>query len=185
MIRIATTSGTPEFRASVIRSLERRLAEDGVGVETAWPLAELRTAMGDHIVILIRSLIAIATVMAVVGALGLSATMGVSVLERTREFGIMKTLGATPARIKNLVIAEACFIGALSWTAALALAIPLTAWLDRLIGNLGFVAPLPFVVSSMAILAWLVLVGIVSFLATLVPSSRASRISVIQALAQV
>lgn len=185
MLRVATTAGTSEFRASVIRSIERRLAEDGVGVETAWPLTELRTAMGDHIVILIRSLIAMAAVMAIVGALGLSATMGVSVLERTREFGIMKTLGATPRRIKNLVIAEAAFIGALSWVAALVLSLPLTAWLDSLIGNLGFVAPLPFIVAPMAILAWLVLVALVSLVATLVPSSRASRTSVIQALAQV
>ncbi|MBI1752630.1 MAG: FtsX-like permease family protein [Acidobacteria bacterium] len=185
MLRVATTAGTPEFRTSVIRSIERRLAEDGAGVETTWPLAELRTAMGDHIVILIRSLIAMAAVMAIVGALGLSATMGVSVLERTREFGIMKTLGATPNRIKHLVIAEAAFIGALSWIAALALSIPLTAWLDRLIGNLGFVAPLPFIVAPAAILTWLVLIGLVSLVATLVPSSRASRTSVIQALAQV
>jgi putative ABC transport system permease protein len=185
MLRVATTAGTSEFRASVIRSIERRLTEDGVGVEAAWPLAELRTAMGDHIVILIRSLIAMAAVMAIVGALGLSATMGVSVLERTREFGIMKTLGATPSRIKNLVIAEAGFISALSWVSALALSIPLTAWLDRLIGNLGFVAPLPFIVAPAAILAWLVLVGLVSLVATLVPASRASRTSVMGALAQV
>ena len=185
LLRVATQTGTPQTRVAFARAIERRLAEEGASVESAWPLAELRTAMGDHIVILIRSLVAMAAVMAVVGALGLSATMGVAVLERTREFGVLKTLGATPARIRGLVIAEAGFIGALSWGAALALSIPITAWLDALIGNLGFVAPLPFLLSPTAALLWLLLVGVVSLLATLVPAQRASRTSVVQALAQV
>ncbi len=183
MFRIATHAGTPQARAEVIRSIEKRLLEDGVSVETAVPLAELRTAMADHIVILINSLMAMAAVMATVGALGLSAAMGVSVLERTREFGVMKTIGATPKRIIGLVIGESLFIAGTSWVIALLLSLPLTALIDTLVGNLGFVAPLPFIIAPAAAMIWLILLGVVSLAATLFPARRASAVPVAQALA--
>lgn len=183
MLRIATTATSKEGRLDTLRIIEKRLADDGVGIQTAVPLAELRTAMSDHIVILIRSLIAMAVVMATVGTLGLASTMGVSVLERTREFAVMKTVGATPARITRLLIAEALFIGALSWVAAVAISAPLTAVVDVLVGRLGFVAPLPFVMSPAAALAWLVLLVLTALAATWVPARRASAQTVVLALA--
>jgi putative ABC transport system permease protein len=184
MLRVATQAGSAQARTEVIRAIERRLADDGVSVETAVPLAELRTAMADHIVLLIRSLVAMAIVMATVGMLGLSSAMGVSVLERTREFGVMKTIGATPARIMKLVVGESFFIGMLSWVLALVLALPLTWLVDTLVGRLGFVAPLPVVIAPSSAMIWLLLVGMVSLIATLVPARRASQLSVAQALVQ-
>jgi putative ABC transport system permease protein len=184
MLRVATQAGSPEVRVEMIRAIERRLAEDGVGVETAIPLAELRTAMGDHIVILIQTLIAMAATMATVGALGLTSAMGVSVLERRRELGVMKAIGATPARIVRLVVAEALVIAAASWLLALLLALPLTAVVDTVVGNLGFVAPLPFIVAPLPPWLWLGIVCALSLVTTLIPARRAARTSVAQALAQ-
>lgn len=111
--------------------------------------------------------------------------MGVSVLERMREFAVMKTIGATPRRITRLVVAESLFIGMLSWLVALILALPLTLLVDTLVGKLGFVAPLPFVIAPAPALGWLVLVGAVSPVATVIPARRASRLSVAQALLRV
>lgn len=73
----------------------------------------------------------------------------------------------------------------LSWVLAFALAIPLTAWLDVLIGKLGFVAPLPYILAPGALAAWAILVWIVSLFATLIPASRAARTSIATALTQV
>lgn len=184
MLRVATQAGSPPARVDAIRAIERRLVEEGVSVDTVLPLAELRTAMADHIVILTRALVAMAAVMAAVGALGLAAAMGTSVLERMREFAVMKTIGATPRRILLLVVAESWFIGMLSWLAALVLALPLTLLVDTLVGRLGFVAPLPFVIAAAPALGWLALVGAVSVVATVLPARRAARLSVAQALVQ-
>ena len=182
VLRISTQANSPQERTELIRSIEQGLADDGVSVETAIPLAELRTAMADHIVILTRVLLAMAVVMATVGTLGLASTMGVSVVERTREFAVMKTVGATPRRIIVLLIAEALFIGALSWIFALILAAPLTGLVDALVGRLGFVAPLPFIMSPLAALGWLALLGVVSLVATILPANRAAQMSVAKAL---
>jgi putative ABC transport system permease protein len=184
MLRIATSMISSESRDDVIRSIEKRLSADKVAVEVAIPLSELRTAMADHILILIRSLVAMAMVMATVGALGLSSTMGVSVLERTREFAVMKTIGAPPARIIRLVVGESFFIGGLSWIVAMLVSVPLTLLVNRLVGNLGFVAPLPFVFSPAPALIWLILVTTVSLVATWLPARRASTMPVAVALVQ-
>lgn len=44
--------------------------------------------------------------MAVVGLLGLAAAMSTNVTERTREFAIMHTIGATPAAVRSMVLSE-------------------------------------------------------------------------------
>jgi putative ABC transport system permease protein len=185
LLRVSTTAADAAQRLQMIRTFETRLAEAGGGVETAAPLAELRTAMGDHIVILIRALMALAAVMAAVGGLGLASSLGISVLERTRELAVMKTLGATPQRLLRGVLAEAQWMGWVSGVLAFALALPLTGLLDALVGGLGFVAPLPFAVAWPAVAGWFVLVAVVSCLAALPPALRAARAPIALALAEV
>jgi putative ABC transport system permease protein len=53
---------------------------------------------------LIATLIVLAAVMGAVGLLGLASTMSINVLERTRELGVMQSLGATPATIRRMVV---------------------------------------------------------------------------------
>ncbi len=182
LLRVATTAGSPSERTSIVRTIERALAEEGASVESVLPLSELRTAIGDHILVLVRSLIAMAVILAIVGALGLASSMGVSVVERTRELAVMKTLGATPSRIAKMLLAEGLAITGLSAVLSGALAVPLTVFVDRLVGMLGFLAPLPLVLSPMAALAWLGLSVAVAFGATLVPARRASTLVIREAL---
>jgi putative ABC transport system permease protein len=185
LLRVATHATDAQQRDALIRRIDDRVTAAGGHVQTAQPLTELRTAMGDHIVILIRALLAMAAVMAVVGSLGLAASLGISVVERSRELAVMKTLGATPRRLLRLVNAEAQWIGAISSLGAFALSLPLTALLDALIGSLGFVAPLPFAVAWWGVASWVALVVVVSLLAARPPAQRAVRASVAQALVQV
>jgi len=185
MIRVATDATTDTERSLRTHQLEVALEEAGADVEAVQPLSELRTAMGDHIVILIRALVALACVMAAVGGLGLASTLGINVLERTRELAVMKTLGATRRRLMGTILTEAQAIAMLSAVAAFLLALPLTAVLDAMIGGLGFVAPLPFSVSAFAAAAWLLLVMVVSLAAAWLPARRAAALRIAQALAQV
>jgi putative ABC transport system permease protein len=96
----------------------------------------------------------------------------------------MKALGATPRRIVRMLVAEGGAIGALSWFLAVALSVPLSHFVDRLIGTLGFLAPLPLILSTSGVVIWLALVALVSLVATLVPARRAARMVVREALAQ-
>lgn len=185
LLRVTTTATDALGRTQMIRRIETQLAQAGGSVEKAVPLAELRTAMGDHIVILLRALIAMAVVMATVGGLGLAASLSISVLERTRELAVMKTLGATPRRLVGMVLTEAQWVGVVSGVGAFVLSLPLTALLDALVGGLGFVAPLPFAISWAPVLGWFGLVALVSCVAALPPALRAVRASIAFSLAQV
>jgi putative ABC transport system permease protein len=180
MLRIVTRAQTAAERQAAIRSIDD--ASAAAEVELVTPLSELRTAVGDHVVILMRALLAMAVVMAIVGALGLGSTLGTSVVERTRELGVMKALGATPARISRLIVAEAAFITALSFVFALTASVPLTFAVDWLVGNLGFLAPLPLVIGVSPAFVWLVLSAVVGLSASWLPARRAAALSVREAL---
>ncbi|MHB8879213.1 MAG: ABC transporter permease, partial [Myxococcaceae bacterium] len=183
MLRIATRAGSPRERAEILQAIERELEVAQVSVEAVIPLAMLHTAMGDHIIVLIRMLLAMALLMVTVGMLGLASTMGISVIERTRELGVMKTIGAAPRQIGRLVMGEALFVGVLSWGVATALALPLTAVVGQTVGMLAFRVRLPLVMDPWAVSGWLALVVAVSIAATVLPARRASRLTVWEALA--
>jgi putative ABC transport system permease protein len=184
LMRLSTPAASPEERLEVLRRVETTLARSGVAVEQVLPLSEHRTAIGDHLVILVRALVALASVLAIVGALGLTSSMSVSVLERTRELAIMKTIGATPRRVVRDLVAEGMTVGALSFFVSVVLSLPLTLYVNDLVGSLGFLASLPFVLVPGAILGWFSLVGCLSFLATALPARRAAALTIGEALAR-
>jgi putative ABC transport system permease protein len=124
-----------------------------------------------------------AVLMAIVGGVGLAATLSASVVERTREFGVLRTIGGSPATVVRMVITEGLFVGAVSWFGALVGALPLSAAVGTHVGALAFRSPLPLVLSPQAPFVWLAVVVGVSALASAIPAWRASRLTVREALA--
>lgn len=182
LLRVATAARSGAERTEIIRGIERALDAEGASVESVLPLAELRTAMADHVLVLVRLLVAMAAILGVVGVLGLVSAMGVSVVERTRELAVMKTLGATPARIGRMLLSEGLTIAGVSYVVGWALSVPLTMLVDRIVGNLGFLAPLPLVLSPAAAVVWLVVGAVATFAATLFPARKASALVIREAL---
>lgn len=184
MVRIRSSATSVAQREELVRRLERELVAEGYPVEMVIPFSELRTAVGDHVLVLVRSLVAMAAIMALVGMLGLAATAGMNVLERTREIGVMKALGAAPATLSRRILREAMTVSVASWILGVAASLPLTLFLDRLIGMLGFLAPLPMEVSWCAVALWAALVAGTSLLAAWLPARRAGGLPIREALAR-
>jgi putative ABC transport system permease protein len=185
LARLTTRAQTTVDRRRVTTDVELELARVNASVEVVMPFAELRTAVGDHVLILVRALLALAGVIGCVGLLGLSSAIGAAVVERSREIGVMKALGATRSQILQLFLTEGVLTGALGAVFALLLALPLSALVEAGLGQLGFLAPLPFVVSFAAAAGWLGLVFVASLLATWLPARRAATVSVREAIAHV
>jgi putative ABC transport system permease protein len=121
----------------------------------------------------------------VVGVLGLTSTMSTNVVERTREFGVLQTIGGTPRTVLWIVLSEGLVIGALSWCIAIALALPLAALVNTVVGNMMSRVPLPLFISPLAMLIWLAVVLGGSVAASTVPAWRASRLTIRETLAYI
>lgn len=185
MIRVVTTATSPVERTEILHRLERAMEGNALPVQMAIPFSELKTAIGDHMKILVSALFALAGIIALVGMLGLTSVTGMGILERTKEFGVLKTLGATSKAILRMVLSEVLWTGLLSWILGSLLAIPLTVALDRLIGSLGFLAPLPLVVGWIGPMIWLLVVVALSAASGWIPARRAGKLTIREALAQV
>ncbi|MBI4816562.1 MAG: ABC transporter permease [Deltaproteobacteria bacterium] len=123
-----------------------------------------------------------------VGAAGVHtcrALVSISVLERTRELGVMLAIGATPERLERMFLTEGLAVAVVGWVLGVLVSWPLTLGLDAIVGTLGFLAPLPFVLDARAPFLWLVLVVVASFFATWVPARSVLRLTVREALARV
>jgi putative ABC transport system permease protein len=162
---------------------EQTLEQAGIGISITVSETKLDSALNGHVYILIFALIAMAVLMAVVGGLGLMSAMSTSVIERTREFGIMRTIGARGGTILRNVIGEGVLIGLLSWLIALPLSLPLSFGIGNLVGSLAFRFPLELTVSPLALLIWFGVIVIGSVAASAYPAWTASRLTIRETLA--
>lgn len=119
-----------------------------------------------------------------VAAIGIANTMVMSVLERTREIGIMKAVGASPRDIRALFLAEAAYVGVFGGIAGLALGLAGGKLIDRIIRELNpQTNPAPiFVVGPDLALGALALALVVALVAGFFPARRAMRMSALAAL---
>jgi len=144
--------------------------------------ASLDTAT-ESMDILVVFLLIMAILTAIVGSMGLTGTMGMNVLERTREIGIMRAIGADDRAVMRTVIAEGLVIGLLSFALALVLSIPFTYLLSTIISLAIFQSPIATVFTYTGYAIWLALVLILSALASILPARNAARLTIREVLA--
>jgi putative ABC transport system permease protein len=128
-------------------------------------------------------MLAMAILAAVVGGVGLMTTMSINVVERGREIGVMRAIGATSASILGIFILEGVLIGVLSWLLALPLSYPGARAFSGVVGSTLLELPLDFQYSVGGSALWLVVIMVLSALASLWPALRATQVSVREALA--
>ena len=128
-------------------------------------------------------LLVMAQLTVVVGGLGLASTMSLAVLERTREIGVLRAIGATPRAIHGIVQAEGLVVALLSWLLAVPLSLPASVLLGRAFGRIMFEVPVSWRPQGAAVAVWLALVVVVSVVACAWPAWRATRVPAARALA--
>jgi putative ABC transport system permease protein len=183
ILRIAYADRSKENAFHRNREVEKLLEQENISVSSTIPVWLLHNAVAAHMKVLINSLLAMAVLMALVGTIGLMSAMSMSMLERTREIGVMRAIGATPKRIRNLIVWEGLLIGSLSILIAFAFSLLLSAYMGRFIGNMAFRTPLSLTISVFAIGIWVLIIAAGSYFATVYPAKRANRITTREALA--
>ncbi len=183
MLRISYADRSKENAVRKNREIEGLLEKENISVSSTIPVWLLHNAVAAHMKVLVNSLLAMAILMALVGTLGLMSTMSMNILERTREIGIMRAIGATPKKISALIVWEGLLIGSMSIFIAFALSLILSTYMGRLIGNMAFRTPLSLTISGLALGIWILIIILGSYAATLYPARRANKITTREALA--
>jgi putative ABC transport system permease protein len=133
--------------------------------------------------ILVYFMLSMAAMIAIVGGLGLMGTMSINVLERTREIGVMRAIGASNGDIQGIVIVEGMVVGLISWAISILVSIPITGVLCFGVGMAILTAPMPAVYGVTGIIAWLIFTLFLATIASALPARRASRLTVRDTLA--
>jgi len=182
-VRAVTRSHDIPSQVAASKAIERALDRAGVSVGGIHALSDSRKAFADHLVIIKSALIFAALLVVFVGGLGLTTTLSLNVLERTREIGILSAIGATPRTIARGVVVEGIVMAILSWCVAVVIAIPITFALDAATGQMFVRSALDFFMSPAAVAAWLLLVVVLAAISSFHPAQRAARMAIREALA--
>ncbi len=148
-----------------------------------WTENELRTLGAGQAGMAITMLLALAIVVAAVGGIGLMGALSISVVERTKEIGVLRAIGARSLTIMGMFVTEGVLQGVLSWAFSVFISLALAPLMADLMGQAVFSTPLEYSYNWSAAGTWLVVMIVLSALASILPARSATRISVRDSLA--
>ncbi len=176
-------SMTLEQQKALGREIETRLKERGFRVADVQAGRSLTATTASGLNILTGFLLMMAVLIAIVGSIGLAGTMSLNVLERTREIGIIRAIGASDRSVMDLVMVEGLLIGMMSWLLGVVLALPVSSLMANAIILALFGATADFTFTPIGVILWLFVVVILSILASVGPARNATRLTIREVLA--
>ncbi len=180
---VRTERSDSAFQEGVSEALQAEFGRRNMDVAYAETTAATREGIRAQLRQVVIMLLASALLVAVVGGVGLASTMGINVLERSREIGVLRALGAQRGLLQRLVITEGLIISLLSVLIGSLLAVPLTWLLDVVLGGTTFSRPLEFAYLPWAVAVWAALLLVIAAVACWLPARTAARLPVREALA--
>lgn len=187
-IWIQTTRTDAAGEAAVAQELQQyyeqrkfKLDTQGVffGQNTASQIVDL---VLNNFMVIISLLGAMAIIIGLVGSVALSGILSLNVLERRREIGVMRAIGASSVSIAGMFIGEGILLAWLSWLFAVILSIPASYSFIQAFAEVAD-NDILFKYSPTGALYWLIIVTVLAVIASWFPAHRATQISVRESLA--
>jgi putative ABC transport system permease protein len=183
MLYVRTTSHEPVFTAAVTKQLKDMYERHGLKVAISETQAESRATADWQFSLVIWMMLALSVIVALVGGLALMGALSIGVIERTKEIGVLRAVGARSRSILGIFVMEGLLQGLLSWLIAMPLSFLASPLLANALGNAMFGATLDYQYNWSAVMVWLGTVLVISILASVLPARNATRISVRDSLA--
>ncbi len=182
-LRVLTNQHDGATQSRVTDELKALYEERGIQIPGATTGTEFYQSVTAITNIIIYFMMVMAVLIAIVGGLGLMGTMSINVLERTREIGVMRAIGASNGDIQTIVIVEGMVVGIVSWVFSILASIPITGVLTSGVGSSTFGFPLPPVIDPKGMIAWLAFTMVLTIISSALPARSASRLTVKDTLA--
>jgi putative ABC transport system permease protein len=176
-----------EQHKSYVEALSSQLKElfkdNNMEIAESENLHEIRESAENQFSIVILMLLGLALIMAVVGGIGLMGSLSISVVERTKEIGVMRAIGARTNTMMGMFILEGIMQGLLSWLIVVPFSTILGQSMAKSLGETMLDVTLDYQYNLEAIFIWLLIILTISTLASVLPARHASSISVRESLA--
>ncbi len=182
-VMVAATHAGAASRLDLLQRLRAAATDAGLEVQSGVLMAQQRKVIEDHVLMVASFLGVMGWLTIAVGGLGLASTMSLSVLERTREIGVLRAIGARHGAILALVHVEALVVAVLGWLLAVPLSVPMSVALGNAFGRIMFRVPVILTPQPEGVLRWLLVAVVVALLAAAWPAWRATRVTTAAALA--
>ncbi|MCI0606169.1 FtsX-like permease family protein [bacterium] len=177
-VRVITDKNDKKSVDEIKRNLEQQLAAAGLRTTSLTSMAERRHVIDEHNSVIYTFLIVLALLIVVVGGLGLMTLMSINVLERRREIGVLRAIGATRKKVLLMILTEGSLIGALSWILAILAGTLISNPLGNFVSQKMFRTELDSAVDIFGIFIWLLITLLFGALASFLPAWNASRSTV-------
>ena len=180
--RLITEDHSPQAQIEIRDLVDQIFRDRGFKVSSVEAGSALVSSIIAYIDILVTFLLIMALLTALVGSMGLAGTLSMNVMERTREIGIMRAIGAHDRIVIKLVIFEGLLISFISFILGAALSFPITTLLSNVVSQAIFNSPANFAFTPAGFLIWLGLAALLAVLASFIPARRASRMTIREVL---
>ncbi len=176
---VTSTSSRQADVDALATTLDNTLSAEGFQANITTAQQEIQRNQSQFLIVYIL-FYAVVAIVAVVGAIGLFNALAMSVLERRREIGILRSMGATSARVAQVFWTEGLGLSLVAWALAVALGIPAAYAFVQLLSQL--LIRVPFAFDPLSLVWMLLFVVAVASLATVGPVMGAARIKIAQTL---
>ncbi|MEU4443417.1 ABC transporter permease [Actinosynnema sp. NPDC050801] len=147
-----------------------------VSVQDLGSYAEQQAAQLDTVLIMIQILLALAILIAVLGVIN---TLALSVIERTRELGLLRAIGMRRAQVMRMITVESVVISVFGALLGLVVGTALGVAAVRALADQGFTdLGIPWAQLG----SYLLIAAVVGVVAAILPAIRAARLNVLQAV---
>jgi putative ABC transport system permease protein len=177
---------TPGISAGDVEKTRERLQKSSLGAEHSL-FAMTRFELREQILDMVRKLYGLAyrqlAVVAIVASLGVLSALMISVIQRRRELGLLRAVGANSMHVLRSVLAEAVLLGVLGTVIGVIVGIPIEWYVVQvlLFEEAGFRFPVEIPWAAAGIIACLAMAA--STLAGLGPALHAMRLRIAEAIA--
>lgn len=146
---------------------------------TAWDSAKV---VDDHFAIIFSLMLLLTIIIIFIAAMGIILTMTTNIMERTREIGVLKAIGAIKGELIKMVMTEGALIAILAWFFACFVTLPLSYGVSYWLGELLIKTPFELTIDKSVFIYSLPLMVLVSVLASIVPMLKVTKLPVREAL---
>jgi putative ABC transport system permease protein len=164
-------------QGQVRSGLEAALAD--YPVVTLQDQTEFKQAQRDSIGQLTTVIYALLALSILIAVLGIINTLALSVIERTREIGLLRAVGLSRRQLRQMIRLESVVISVFGALLGLVIGVGFAAALQRSLANNGIeVLQIPYG----QLLVFLVLAAVIGVLAAVFPARRAAKLDVLRAI---